>query len=232
MKYTKDKIIQTIDYIENIAYNQTYDKGHGLVKKEGLPNNPQVVSRIKVDLVVNLTLNLIEKIYGSDNEIFFNVQAQLSDYNSSEHSKIHYSDVLEICLAKLELIRTHIDLDLLNSIYSDITSELITDFTELSKKLLEEDNLKVGSVLACAALEDTLKRYAIMNSLYVEDKSMSEVVNSLKTKSLLSKAQGNILKGFTTTRNKTFHAEWDKIAEVEIKSIIAFTEQFIIDNFK
>ncbi|MEO2082274.1 MAG: hypothetical protein ABGW88_02130 [Leeuwenhoekiella sp.] len=232
MKYTKDKILKTIEYIEKIAYNQTYEKGHGLVNKDGFPDNPEVVSRIKVDLVVNLTLNLIEKIYGNDNDIFFNFQTQLTNYNSSDSSKLHYSDVLEICLAKLELIRSHIDLDLLNTIYSDIASEIVTDFTELSKSLLEQENLKVGSVLACAALEDSLKRYAIINGLNVEDKSMSEVTNSLKTKSLLSKAQGNILKGFTTTRNKCFHAEWEKITVIEIKSIIAFTEQFIIDNFK
>jgi len=52
-------------------------------------------------------------------------------------------------------------------------------------KLALDDNKDVAAVLACAALEDALKRVAIKNELDVDDKDMSEVINALKAGGVL-----------------------------------------------
>lgn len=86
-------------------------------------------------------------------------------------------------------------------------------------------------VLACAALEDALKRVAIKENLNVDDKDMSDVINALKTKGVIKGAQVPIVQSYVKLRNKAFHAEWDKIDKESVSSVIGFTEQFILSNF-
>jgi uncharacterized protein YutE (UPF0331/DUF86 family) len=83
----------------------------------------------------------------------------------------------------------------------------------------------------CAALEDALKRCASNHNLDVDDKDMSDVVNALKTAGVIRGPQGSLLKGFVQLRNKAFHAQWEAFDVADIKSILAFTEEFLIKQF-
>ena len=44
-------------------------------------------------------------------------------------------------------------------------------------------------------------------------------------------AQSKLLRSYVTVRNKAFHAEWDKIDEPDIRSVIGFVEQFLLTHF-
>jgi hypothetical protein len=70
-----------------------------------------------------------------------------------------------------------------------ISGEIFGDFVALAKGALAEGHHTVAAVLACASLEDALKRFARASDLNVDGKSMQEVVNALKTKGLVSGAQ-------------------------------------------
>ena len=50
-----------------------------------------------------------------------------------------------------------------------ISGEIFGDFVVLAKQALAEGQKDVAAVLAAAALEDTLKRYAKVNGLEVDD---------------------------------------------------------------
>ena len=234
--FSEKKIYESIEYIEDLCYNQCYSIGDSdqpggpLVAHNILPKKPEVITKTNVDLIYNLTLSLFIKVYGNDNEHVKNFQSQLSDFNFNETS-LQFKDILSICLAKLKFINTEIRLGLLTTIENEVTGEIVTDFLLLARKSLSDDMKAVASVLSCASLEDSLKRFAILNNLEVEDKTMIEVVNALKSKGLLSNIQSNILKGYTQVRNKAFHAEWDKIEKSDISAIIGFTEQFILQHF-
>ena len=39
------------------------------------------------------------------------------------------------------------------------------------------------------------------------------------------------MQSFVTITNKSFHAEWEKIESVEVHSIIAFVQEFVLKNF-
>src|SRR5262249_40835012 len=65
------------------------------------------------------------------------------------------------------------------SIQAAISGEVLGDFVALAKVALADGAKDVAAVLACAALEDALKRFALMNGLPVSDKVMQEVVNAL-----------------------------------------------------
>ena len=112
-----------------------------------------------------------------------------------------------------------------------VSGEVFGDFVVLAKQALSEGHKDVAAVLASAALEDALKRYATANGLNVDGKSMAEVVNALKSQGLVSGAQKSLLGSMPRVRNYAMHADWNKISEPDVNSVIGFVEQFLLTNF-
>lgn len=229
---TENKILEVISHIEDLCYNLTYREPEmsPLIKRQEKPKKPEVVSQIKIDVIYNLTLSLLIKVYGESSEHLINFQSQLMNYNDS-NSRMEYPSILNICLGKLEFLKLEIQFGLLTTIEKDISGEIVSDFLRLSRQAFDEGIIPVSAVLSCGALEDALKRFAKANALAIDDKNMSQVVNALKSKSLISGTQSSLLKTYVQIRNKAFHAEWDKIQSSDIKSVIGFTEEFISKNF-
>ena len=114
---------------------------------------------------------------------------------------------------------------------AEARGEVFGDFLTSARRALDEDEKDVAAVLACAALEDSLKQYAKSLSLDVDEVEMATVVNALKSAGAVDKTEGAVLKGYTQVRNRAFHAEWEKVDVPSITGIIAFTEQFLIKHF-
>ncbi len=105
------------------------------------------------------------------------------------------------------------------------------DFVNAARSALSDGFKDVASVLACGALEDVLKRFAVSNGLAVYDKDMGEVVNALKGAGLVKGPQGALLQGFVKIRNKAFHAQWDAIESADVQGVIGFTQEFLLSRF-
>jgi hypothetical protein len=114
---------------------------------------------------------------------------------------------------------------------AQVSGELFGDFVQMAKKSLAEGHEDVGAVLACAALEDALKRYALANGLTVDDKSMQDIVNALKSKGLVTGAQKSLLDTMPRIRDFAMHANWDKITPPDVSSVIGYVEQFLLTHF-
>ena len=112
-----------------------------------------------------------------------------------------------------------------------ISGEVFGDFVALAKQSLSEGHKDVAAVLACAALEDALKRFASANGLDPDQKMMTDVINSLKGAGLVSGAQKSLLDVMPRIRNSALHAEWSKITEPDVSSVIGFVEQFLLTKF-
>lgn len=112
-----------------------------------------------------------------------------------------------------------------------VSGEVFGDFVALARQSLSDGHKDVAAVLACAALEDALKRYAVSNALEVNDKTMQDVVNSLKSKGLVAGAQKSLLDAMPRIRNLAMHAEWGKISEPDVSSVLGFVEQFLLTKF-
>jgi hypothetical protein len=87
------------------------------------------------------------------------------------------------------------------------------------------------AVLACAALEDALKRYAIAKDIDVSNKTMDIVVNALKAGGFVSGSQKGLLEAMPRIRNHAMHADWDKLIPQDAGSVIGFVEQFLLVHF-
>ena len=117
------------------------------------------------------------------------------------------------------------------SIELSISGEIFGDFVVLAKQSLAEGYKDVAAVLASAALEDALKRYAKVNGLNVDGATMAKVISAIKSKGLVSGARKSMLDTMLQIRNYTMHAEWEKVNEPEVNSIIGYVEQFLLQEF-
>jgi hypothetical protein len=112
-----------------------------------------------------------------------------------------------------------------------ISGELFGDFVQLAKRCLAEGNKDAAAVIACAALEDALKRYASSEGIDVQERSMQDVVNALKSKGFVSGAQKTLLDTMPKIRDYAMHADWAKIRPEDVNSVIGFVEQFLVIHF-
>ena len=76
-----------------------------------------------------------------------------------------------------------------------------------------------------------MKRYAKVNGLEVDDATMKEVIGAMKSKGLVSGPRKSLLDAMPQFRNSAMHAEWEKVAEPEVSSVIGFVEQFLLSEF-
>ena len=190
--------------------------------------NPEVFSSSRLEELVSSTISILSKLYGLNHshvKDFMDKVKMYRSYSNEEHQ------ILNCCLGKLNAIESDIKFGLLNTIEKQISGEVFGDFIKAAKASFEENQKDIAAVLACAALEDLLKRLGKINSLAIEDKSMNDVVNSLKRAGIIKGPQASLIGAYVTLRNKTFHAEWNKIDAADVKSLISFTEQMLLQNF-
>jgi len=147
-----------------------------------------------------------------------------------EHVKVSGPSHTEAGINILKAAKAEIEGGWLFTVEGQVSAGIFADFIALAKEALD-DNKDVAAVLACAALEDALKRVAIKENLDMDEKDMSEVINALKAKGVIKGAQAPIVQSYVKLRNKAFHAEWDKFDKESVSSVIGFTEQFLLTYF-
>jgi hypothetical protein len=120
---------------------------------------------------------------------------------------------------------------ILFSLQTAISGEVFGDFVSAAKRALDEGQKDVAAVLACAALEDALKRFAQMQGLVVDDKDMAAIINALKSAGLLSGSQKSLVDVMPRIRNAAMHAEWTSVTPQDVGSVIGYVEQFLLVKF-
>ena len=143
-----------------------------------------------------------------------------------------YKPQLEQLFGAFQAAHDAYDNDLLFDLEIQTAADIFGSFTAAATQAVKENKKDVAAVIASAALEDALKRYAVRNGLTVDDETtLATVINALKSKGLVSGALKPLLAGMLKTRNSAMHADWDKITEPEVASLIGFVEQFLLTNF-
>ena len=168
--------------------------------------------------------NLILAVFGENSPHYKNFLQAYSKCTGFDH---HVDTLHAIFLAAKE----DFDGGYVFNVELSISGEVFGDFVSLAKESLASGHKDVAAVLACASLEDALKRYALVSGLQVDQKSMQEIVNALKGKGLVQGAQKTLLDAMPRVRNIALHADWDKLSEADVNSVIGFVEQFLLVNF-
>ena len=211
MPIDKETIIQRIDYLIDLQKSQ----------------NPEVIGEI-----TSGTISILENLYGANNE---KLKAYIQMYQDYIKDPKKYAQTVEdrlryATLGVLKSIKSEVETGLVGNLELQAQGGIFGDFITLAKESLDE-NKDVAAVLVCAALEDSLKRFALQKGLDVAEEDMPQVINALKSKGILKGPQASIAQSYTKFRNKAFHASWDKIDKTSVSSAIGFTESFILENF-
>lgn len=147
-------------------------------------------------------------------------------------SRSVYADSLDALRGIFLAAKNDVDGSHLYDLQRSIAGEVVGDFVALGKLALDEGHHTVAAVLASAALEDALKRYAARNEVEVTDKPMEDVINALKAKGLVSGPQKTILGALPRLRNKAMHAEWESLTPQDAGSLLGYVEQFLLNHFQ
>lgn len=172
-------------------------------------------------------LNAIQGVFGKDSPHYVRLDAEMLTITNNYVPERR----LEACRGIFLGAKSDVDGGYLFDVQASFSGEIFGDFVATAKAALEEGQHAVACVLACAALEDALKRLAVLNELSVEGKTMEDVVNALKTKGLVSGAQKGLLTAMPKIRNHAMHAEWEKLTPQDAGSVIGFVEQFLLTHF-
>ena len=199
---------------------------------ELLEKQTDPVSLTDASEITFAVINILESIYGAHSTQLGMVETLEQRTHSLKTTQGTKASIIVRHLeGYLRELKSAISEGRIVNIQSEVRGEVLGDFLALAREALHEGQKDVAAVLACAALEDALKRCASEQGLDVEDQDMSEVVNALKSKGVIRGAQGQVLRGYVRIRNKAFHAEWDAIDVPSVNGIIAFTQIFIIEHF-
>ena len=171
-------------------------------------------------------MNIVKRACG-DESVHYLEFKRLAEGEGTGTRPYYFKDYLGI----LQAAQRDFDGGYLFDLEVSITGELFGDFVNLAKRALKEGYKDVGAVLACAALEDVLKRYAHSQGLAVGDEVMQTVVNALKSKGLIAGAKKSLLEAMPKIRDFAMHANWEKISAEDVSSVIGFVEQFLLSHF-
>ena len=178
------------------------------------------------------TISMLERLYGANSEKTNAYVKLYKDYawNAMQGRGIAGDKMRSETLGVLNSINFELQAGLVGSLELEAQGGVFGDFVTLARESLDESK-DVAAVLVSAALEDTLKRFALRNGLDVADADMAQVINALKSQSLLKGPQAAVVQSYVKLRNKAFHAEWDKIDKETVNSAISFTETFLLEHF-
>jgi len=181
--------------------------------------------------VVSGTITILEQLYGREShktKAFLEQHA--SCFKQKEGRGFALKGLAYFAKGVLQSIKSEVEADLIGNFQLRAQGGVFGDFITLAREAIDESK-DVAAVLVSAALEDTLKRYALQNDLNVEDAEMAQVINALKAQGLLKGPQASVVQSYVKLRNKAFHADWDKIEKETVNSAISFTETFLLEHF-
>jgi len=181
--------------------------------------------------VVTSTLSLLIAAYGVSDPRVEDYKDIRSSYAKGRMDERRTSNhTLPFAIAALRSLKSDIQLGFVRSIGSRITGEVISDFTSMARAALDQGALHVAAVLACASLEDSLKRVGMSRGLNVGELHMPEVIGELVKAQVIVGPQAKIVRGFVPLRNKVMHAEFDKVESADVKAVLGFNEDFILKH--
>lgn len=172
-------------------------------------------------------LNVIQGVFGKDSPHYERLNAEIVRINNNYVDPDH----LDACRGIFLGAKSDVDGGFVFTLEAAYSGEVFGDIVSAAKTALGEGHHAVAAVLACAALEDALKRFALMNGLAVNGKTMEEVVNALKSSGLVGGSQKALLSAMPKIRNHAMHADWGKLSPQDAGSVIGFVEQFLLSHF-
>ncbi len=135
----------------------------------------------------------------------------------------------------LENLKAELDAGLAGSLQKRMAGDVLGNFIQLAKAVLDEpgDNAKnVAAVLAAAAYEDTIRRMGAEFAGVMGQDNLHDVIDALKNAEVLQPPQLGIAISYLNFRNRALHANWDQIDRPAVSSALGFVEELLLKHFQ
>jgi len=122
---------------------------------------------------------------------------------------------------------------LLIDIKHKIRAELVDDFLEQAKLLLDDGYRHAAASLAGAVLEDTLRKLCDANSISYPEKTKIDTLNiELVKKGIYNKITQKLITAYADIRNNADHGYFNKIKQGDVSDMINWIYKFLSEYFK
>jgi hypothetical protein len=208
-------------------------------------NNTDVLKRID-ELLITDTLDkvaqlphgcvsLLSLVYGENSPQLKHFKLCLADISKQHQTEIKRSNEISVAsIGALKNLKREIEFGLIGALRQQVTGEVLTDFIQLARTVLNQDGdgaKNVAAVLGAAAFEDTIRRIGAAFVGIIGKDDLADVLNKLKDAGLIQSPQIGIAQSYLSFRNHALHAHWEKIGRESIHSILGFTEQLLLKHF-
>ncbi len=176
-------------------------------------------------------LTLISAVHGPESHQLIT----LRDHAQKAFTTGRQDFVYRAARGALENLKAEIDAGLTGSLQKRLQAEILTDFIQLARSVLDQtgdDAKNVAAVLTAAAFEDVIRRMGSTFAGVVGHDDLSDVIGALKQKGILVAPQHGIALSYLSFRNHALHANWDKIQLETVHSVLGFVEQLLLKHFQ
>lgn len=178
------------------------------------------------------TLAILQSLYGANStQVGTFVECRKSSGRAVDDPVDRALWLSHSIIGALKNTREELQQGLIRNMSREATGEVLGDLVALAQAELQEGYGHVAAVLACAALEDALKHKAGEFGMEVEGKTLDAMINFLKKNSFFKGAQAPIVGSYVKLRNAAMHADWNKIQQAEVGSLIGFLDQFLLEHY-
>jgi hypothetical protein len=120
---------------------------------------------------------------------------------------------------------------LLTELRTQVLLDIKTDFLEAAQNALKSDAKDVAAVLACAVLEDSVKRLASKHHRDdLRDREFSVVVVELFKADAITKATKGVLLSHVDLRNSALHAQWHEVSKEAVQALLYLLPVFMQEH--
>ena len=181
------------------------------------------------------TLTLLLAVYGPESYQIKTLQQVAEQTLLKYPINNHYAENLTThIIGTLRNLKAEIDAGFIGSLQKRLTGEVLTDFIQLARAIVDDSGEKgknVAAVLAAAAYEDTIRRMGAAFAGVIGRNDLDDVIEALKKASVLQSPQLGIAVSYLKFRNDALHANWEKIQLPSVHSVLAFVEQLLLKHF-
>lgn len=180
--------------------------------------------------LVQGTLSLLAAVHGPESQQVTTFLASVDSFRKN----MRWNLVSRPCIGALRNLEGELEAGLTESIRKQMTGDVLTDFIQLARAVLDKGgsgSKNVASVLAAAAYEDTIRRMGSAFAGVVGRDDLDDVIAALQTKGILVSPQLGIALSYLSFRNHALHADWEKIELEAVHSILGFVEQLLMKHF-
>ena len=130
----------------------------------------------------------------------------------------------------LESLLSDIENGLISSIEDQTKAIVFDDFLDHAKEYVNRNSKNESGVISGVVFEDTLRTICRNHGIEEKGNQLDYLISELSRIGVLNQLKAKRARVAAHVRTKATHAQWNEFDMSDVKSVIEFTENLIVDN--